>query len=476
MMNIIGIDFGTSTNYVARWDSNRNRPVSLPIFSAERGESGDSDICENVIFYESETNQVLGRIALERGFLYPEKMVCGIKRKLQRGDKNIPVLGKRMTSEEVARDIFRVIRTKVENSLGGTPVDSAVISVPYAFMHHERQRIRYAAERAGLSVIGLIEEPVAAILACGFEPSTEEENVLIFDIGGGTLDITVFKYTSQHEETRVEVLNTEGRSNLGGTDIDDYIMDEMLMPILKYKPIDILEPAGRTKEQHKLRMWAKEIKEGLTTTRSFETERYDLYNNSHLECEPTVEELNNILGNFVAKIKLTLDDALEDSELEVNQIDRIIMVGGTSRIPLIKKFLNDYFGKEPVTARDPLRAIGNGAVIYCADLCNVDTKFTLVKKLSQSVGLKINDRFTELLKKNTHYDTLSSSIKIPLSSRISVYQGDPVNYSLIGNFDVEQHNITAGSPVYVKLGINSNGIVHYELHDATRLIQSGELS
>ena len=188
------------------------------------------------------TNQVIGKLAFEKGILDPFNVVEGIKRKLEYDNwkQRIASIGQELSSEEIATDIFKVIKNRVEGIHGGTPVEGVVISVPFAFQSKERQRIKNAAENAGLNVMKLIEEPVAAAICFGLfhevVKNNKKEKVLIFDLGGGTFDVTIFELVKQSDDTiRVEVLNTDGHKNLGGKDIDDMLVKKFEESINGYE-------------------------------------------------------------------------------------------------------------------------------------------------------------------------------------------------------------------------------------------------
>ncbi len=188
------------------------------------------------------TNQVIGKLAFEKRILDPFNVVEGIKRKLEYDNwkQRIASIGQELSSEEIATDIFKVIKNRVEAIHGGTPVEGVVISVPFAFQSKERQRIKNAAENAGLNVMKLIEEPVAAAICFGLfhevVKNNKKEKVLIFDLGGGTFDVTIFELVKQSDDTiRVEVLNTDGHKNLGGKDIDDMLVKKFEESINGYE-------------------------------------------------------------------------------------------------------------------------------------------------------------------------------------------------------------------------------------------------
>ena len=228
----LGIDFGTSTNYVTRWNEADGSIKAVPNLDPTIY-TGD-EVFPNVIYYCQNGEKLVGKAALKRAAIDPQNGVVGVKRKLveDNWEYNIPALGTKYSPVDVATDIFSYIKDKVSTNNGGADIDGVVISVPYAYGNKERLKIRRSAERAGLNVLDLIEEPVAAAISYGLFQKTStmghSEKIMVFDFGGGTLDITVFLYEKSADgRVSIEVLNTEGIRDFGGQVIDDILLTKV---------------------------------------------------------------------------------------------------------------------------------------------------------------------------------------------------------------------------------------------------------
>ena len=486
----LGIDFGTSTNVVTRWDSEKKTAQPVPL-----GAYGSPDIFPNVIFYESPTNKIVGRDAVTKGKLRPENAVFSIKRRLESIDfrQAIPALGRSLSSEEIAADIFGWIKKSVEDKYGGQTIDGVVISVPFAFQNRERKRIERAAGAAGLPVLGLIEEPVAAALSFGLMDQAERgkaEKILVFDLGGGTFDVTIFDFRKQSDQQfAIRVITTGGAKDLGGIDIDNLMLDKVLAKMTKdhsdYR-LDTRAADLQEKETFMIRQQVIEAKERLSAE-----DEADLFFESNLGAEfmfddiLSQEDFSEWLRAFLVKIENVLDEALLDADLDVQDIDRIIMVGGTSNIPAIKNKVREYFGKQPQEVGKLTLMVGEGAGIYCG-LKYVDKSLDckIEVGVSQNIALKWGGKFIMMLERNTLYGTPSQLTKliVPNLGRrdlvIPIVQGSRLRHDRIGSIPVTiavQEKLSGGR-LGVKLSTDlNNGTINYELYSGNALLESGKV-
>lgn len=485
----LGIDFGTSTNVVTRWDTERKQAQPVPL-----GKYGSPDIFPNVIFYQSPTNKIVGDDAESKGKEHPENAVFSIKRRLESSDfrQPIPALGRSLSSEEVAADIFGWIKEMVEAKYGGESIDGVVISVPFAFQNRERKRIERAAGAAGLNVLGLIEEPVAAALSFGLMDQTERgkaEKILVFDLGGGTFDVTIFDFRKQSDrQFAIRVITTDGAKELGGIDIDNLMVDKILAKMSSQYPdyrLETRDSVTQEKETFKIRQLAEETKKLLS-----DEEEADLFTESTLGDEflldeiLTQEDFAEWLKVFLVKIENVLDDALLDADLESKDIDRIIMVGGTSNIPAIKDKVREYFGQEPQEVGNLTLMVGEGAGIYCG-LKYVDKSLDcrIEVGVSHNIALKWGGKFILMLERNTIYGTPSvmANLKIPNVGKkdisIPIVQGSKHRNNKIGSIPVTtavQKRLTE-DVLGVKLNTDqNNGTISYELYNGSTLLASGK--
>lgn len=475
----LGIDFGTSTNYITRW--NEDKKTVEPV---ELGAYGKGAVFPNVIYYESQDNIIVGDTAVKKGKLDIYNSVQAVKRHLEEKGywRYIPNLGRKLSSTDIARDIFKWIKTKVEEKYGGEPIDDVVISVPFAYQNSERLKIKNAAVNAGLKVKGLIEEPVAAALSFGLLDSTtkgRKEKILVFDLGGGTFDVTIFEFQKKAEQNfMVRVLTTGGAKEMGGIDIDNLVVDRiremMEHEYPEYNLADISKDV-LDKESAKMRDLAIELKENLSSD-----DEQDVFFESNindallLDESVDVDDFNQWIKEFVAQIEDVVDSTLNDADLEPQDIDRIILVGGTSNIPRIAESLEKFFHKAPEKIKEPNMLVGEGAGIYCG-LRYVEKTLDcdIVIGVSHAIGIKTRGRFKVMIPRNTPYNTPSKFeiLKVKKQDReleLNVYQGTQINNQKIGKVVITEkiQEKLSNDCLAVRLNTDaSDGTVIYELYD-----------
>ena len=310
---VIGIDYGSSTNFVTKYDFDKKD--ALPVHNM--GSYGSSNIFENCLYIESDTNHIIGNRG--KHFSDPENFFEDIKRNITNPNwkRVVPNLGNReFSSVDIASLVFAEIKRKVEENYGGQSIDGAVITVPYTYGDKYKQLIKEASEQAGIPVINLIEEPVAAAISFGlFSDEIENgkrEKVVVFDLGGGTFDVTVFAFQkSDGQNAKIEVLNTDGVKELGGKVIDQLIADKLKEKLNIENISDIAKGKEADKLQAQLLKVARELKENLSEYE--EDEVYETFSingqNVVLEEEISQDEYhgwlkdNNILGEIEKGMK-----------------------------------------------------------------------------------------------------------------------------------------------------------------------------
>ena len=484
-MIYLGIDFGTSTNLVTRWNTEKGCPELVNM--AEYGAS--SPVFPNIIFYDSPTNKFMGNSAINKGKAYPENCFKEIKRRLEEGGfhQYIPSLDADLNAEDIATDIFSYIKSTVEKKYGGEKIGGVVVSVPFAFQQKERAKIQKAAERAGLTVLGLIEEPVAAALSFGLAAKAERgkrQKILMFDLGGGTFDVTVIEFVKQ-TDTRfnIEVLTTDGDKKLGGIDIDRIIVHKLIEKIKKefpnYDP-DNMSNKERNIEYLELEKAALEVKLSISSDGEcdlFYTSKVD--DDINLDVIIEEDEFNQWLeqSGFMAKIQDVLDNTFLDLEMceepiYKEDIDRIMMVGGTSNIPLISEFVKEYFNKAPEKIKKPDEMVGEGAGIYCGICLDKKIKYSITRRLSYAIGIISKGSFKELLLRNERYGEESDVEYITIKNRekeqsIIVCQKD--HKTVIGRIVLSSVLLKRLhlNVIGLRLTTNNNGDVEYVLYDVT---------
>ena len=477
----LGIDFGTSTNYVTCWNKEKNcvEPVT------GLGEYGKGNVFPNVIYYDVEGSQVIGAAAQSKGAVNPENCVNFIKRHLEEKgfSQYIPNLGRKLDSVQIASDIFCCLKKKIEDNYGGEKVEGVVISVPFAFQHAERGKIKRAAENAGMKVLGLIEEPVAATLSFGLAEKAQKgrkERVLVFDLGGGTFDVTIFNFVKQTENRfAVEVLGTDGAKKLGGIDIDDLIVEKLRLRLEQGYPeyrLDGLDAAHLARERQKMQQVAISAKENIS--RYGEDDVYYCSDvNDEVEFDKNLdrEDLDSILNHsgFLDDVENVLDNLLEDLELDREKdIDRIILVGGTSNIPSIQETVKNFFHKEPEKIKKPDEMVGEGAGIYCGLCLNKKIKYSITLRLSHAIGIMLNGGFKVVLTRNSRYGDPSMVVPIILKrkdkrKKITVYQGDNNGTRIeLATIIVEVEKLKKlTGEMGLQLIADNNGMINYVIYD-----------
>ena len=475
----LGIDFGTSTTYVTRWNEEKREVEPVE----NLGKYGSGNVFPNVIFYDSATEQQIGYQAAERGSGDQLDYVSAIKRKLEERNfkRLLPNAGRELSAVEIARDSFACLKRKIEKNFGGEQIDGVVISVPFAFQHAERGRIKHAAELAGLKVLGLIEEPVAAALSFGLVQKAKPgvcEKVIVFDLGGGTFDVAAFKFVKQAENRfAIDVLGTDGNKHLGGIDIDAHIADKIKEAMeeahAEYR-LDELGEKHLARERAGMDRVARETKENVASYGE-EQAYYASIANDSIEYDATWEEedLNQLLEHcgFMDEVREVLDNLLFELEMNKEDVDRVIMVGGTTQIPSIQNVAEEYFGKAPEIVEHPDEMVGTGAGIYCGILLDKRIKFSITLRLSKAIGIKKGGRFTVLLPRNERYGKQSDVVTIQTArkaheKKITIYQGDGARQTELAVLTVPQETIERlhGS-LGLSLGTDQNGMVGYVLYD-----------
>lgn len=467
-----GIDFGTSTNYVTKWSEEKNKVE--PVSNMDSSQYGAENSFPNVIYYQPSGKAIIGGTAYEKFRIDPDNCVYAVKRHIgeDRWNQFIPNLSKSLSASEITRDIFKCIKDKISNNYAGQKIDGVVISVPYSYQNRERAQIRKAAEDAGLNVIGLIEEPVAAALSYGlFEKDIAvgtRERVLIFDLGGGTFDVTIFEFIRSPKGFIVEVINTAGDKNLGGNDVDELLKNHFVEDVLQI-PVEDRMP----KYQNDILKISKDLKESLSECDSEMV--FGVYGTRDLECEVQREEVQDILesNGFIAKIIDCLEEAIYDVDLEPEAIDKVILVGGSSNIPIIRDKLTEFFGKEPIDTGRPEELVGEGAAVFCGLKVSNSIELEVVPKISYAIGVKVGTKFEAVLPKNSKYQTYSDTKYLSIAETqkgtvsIDIYQGNSRSIQkccLVGSIDVDSTAFQERK-IGIQLGTNENGSIVYKLFD-----------
>lgn len=475
MSKVIGIDLGTSTSEAGCLKD--GKPFIIPNLNGNK-------ITPSVVYVGDDDEVKVGEDAVSYAILEPENTAVEVKRLM--GSQNSLKLGKRyMKPQEVSACILRYLKQCAETYLGET-VEEAVITVPAYFTNEQRVATKEAGELAGFKVERIINEPTAAALAYGLEHMEDQKHVLVYDFGGGTLDVTVLEMF----EGVLDVKASSGNNRLGGKDFDEVLIDKLISEFKKANGIELdidRKAMARLKEAAEKAKIELSLKEKTLIDVPFLASKdgkpYGIYR------EVTRTEFEKLIGDMVRSTLQQVDTALEDAKLKPEEIDTILLVGGSTRIPLVKSILKDKFGKEPLYEVNPDEAVALGAAIQAGikagqlsaenDIIITDVcPYTLgIECAKEMFGLKMPGMFDVLIKRNTtipasvskKYQTFDDNQE---EARISVYQGESMiarENNLIGSF------IIGGIPaakageekIDVEFSYDINGIVEVKARIAS---------
>lgn len=358
---VLGIDLGTTYSAIARWTEKGPKVYQNP-----RREY----TWASVVYYdERQEKPLVGNLALKRALIDPENAIIGVKRMMDDGQQKIQVGNKEFTPIEVSSMILRDVYEYAEKTTPGFDPAGVVVTVPYYFTALQCTNTSEAASLANLNVLGIIQEPVAAALAYGVhnEEALRDEIIMVFDLGGGTFDLTIFRFTNSPERLLFEVLATGGDDRLGGLDFD-----ESLAEFIKAKAsLDFngLTVENELKAKAALMEAAKEAKEILSYEEYTDIIKPNILPGQHIELEITRHGFEGCIAHYFEKMDSIIDKVIEESSLSRTDISRVIKVGGSSRIPKIDQILSQKIGDNKIYGDiDPDLCVAQGASIYAAFL------------------------------------------------------------------------------------------------------------
>ena len=354
MSKIIGIDLGTSNSAAAVMQA--GRPVIVP--SAE-GTSLYGKAFPSVVGLTKDGQMLVGEPARRQAVSNPEGTIMAAKRKMGTG-YTYDIRGKRFTPQQISAFILQKIKKDAEEFLG-EKVEKAVITVPAYFDDNQRQATKDAGQIAGLEVIRIVNEPTAASLAYGIDKQDKESKILVFDLGGGTLDVTIMELG----DGIFEVKSTSGDTQLGGTDMDLVLMNFILKEFQKESGIDLNE--DKTAVQ-RVREAAERSKIELSTMMETEINLPFINGSNNLQMKMTRAKLEELMEPIVSRCKKPLMQAIKDAKVEINAIDKIILVGGPTRMPMVRKFVEDTLNRKAERGIDPMECVALGAAVQAGVL------------------------------------------------------------------------------------------------------------
>ncbi len=460
MSKIIGIDLGTSNSAASVVIS--GKPTMIP--SAEGVSIGGKSFPSYVAFTK-DGDLLVGEPARRQALLNPEGTIYAAKRKMGT-DFKFKVYGKEYTPQQISSFILQKIKRDAEAYLG-EPVKDAVITVPAYFDDNQRQATKDAGTIAGLNVKRIINEPTAASLAFGLDKVGQSMKILVFDLGGGTLDVTVMDFG----DGVFEVDSTSGDTKLGGTDMDEAIIKFLVDDFKSKEKVDLSKDQ---KAYIRLKDAAEKAKIELSTTMETEINLpyISISNNEpkNLVMKLTRSKLEELIAPIVVKSREPLEKALKEASITKEKVDKIILVGGPTRIPYVRKFVEDFFGKKAEGGVDPMECVSIGASIQGAVLSGEIKDIVLLDVTPLTLGIEtLGGVATPIIPANTTIPTQKSQMFSTAADNqtevpIHVIQGDRAmakdNVSL-GMFTLQGiPSAPRGIPqIEVTFDIDANGIL-----------------
>ncbi len=476
MGKVIGIDLGTSNSAAAVMEG--GRPVIIP--SAEGAGVASGKAFPSFVAFTKDGQLLVGEPARRQAPINSEGTIYASKRKMGT-DFKFKVFGKEYTPQQVGSFILQKIKADAEKFLGET-VDGVVITVPAYFNDNQRQATKDAGEIAGLKVLRIINEPTAACLAYGLDKVGKEQKVMVFDLGGGTLDVTILEmgWDEAAKAATFEVLSTSGDNQLGGTDMDNALIDHIVNEFKKESGIDL---RNDKMSFQRLREAAEKAKVELSSTVSTEVNlpyiTADATGPKHLNMKIDRAKLESLIGPIVDRCKGPVRQAIKDASSKLGEevkVDRIVLVGGPTRMPVVQQFLEKEVGQKIEGGIDPMECVALGAAIQGAIITGDAKEVLLLDVTPLSLGIEtMGGVFTKMIERNT---TIPTKKAMPFSTAednqpavtIRVLQGERQmanDNTELGRFDlVGIPPAPRGVPkIEVTFDIDANGIVHVTAKD-----------
>ncbi len=461
MSKIIGIDLGTTNSCVAVMEG--GEPVVIA--NAEGARTTPS-----VVAFTKDGERLVGQIAKRQAITNPDRTISSIKRQMGTAYK-VDIDGKSYTPQEISAMILQKLKTDAEAYLGET-VTQAVITVPAYFSDSQRQATKDAGRIAGLEVLRIINEPTAASLAYGLDKE-EAHKILVYDLGGGTFDVSILEIG----DGVFEVLATNGDTRLGGDDFDNRVIDYIANTFQRENGIDLKKDRMAYQRLKEAAEKAKiELSGAMTTNINLPFITADATGPKHLDMTLTRAKFNELTADLVEKTIGPMNAALKDAGLTAAQIDKVILVGGSTRIPAVQDAVKKVTGKEPFKGINPDECVAIGAAIQAGVLGGEVKDVLLLDVTPLSLGLETEGHiFTKLIERNTTIPTQKSQIFSTAADgqttvEIHVLQGErPMAYDnkTLGRFQLT--GIPAaprGVPqIEVTFNIDRNGIVNVSAKD-----------
>ncbi|MGA2934865.1 MAG: molecular chaperone DnaK [Methanomicrobiales archaeon] len=462
---IIGIDLGTSNSQAAVMLG--GKPTIIP--SAE-GVTVAGKMFPSVVAFTKDGELLVGEPARRQAISNPDATVMAAKRKMGT-DHVYRILGKTYTPQQISAFILQKIKKDAEAFLG-EEVKKVVITVPAYFNDNQRTATKDAGKIAGLDVVRLVNEPTAASMAYGLDKGGEHK-ILVFDLGGGTLDVTIMEFG----HGTFNVLSTSGDTQLGGTDMDQVVMNWIVEEFRKQEGVDLMKDRMAVQRVREAAEKAKiELSTVLETEINLPYITADKEGPKHLSLKMNRSKLELLVAPIINRCVQPLDTALSDAKLTKEGVDRVILVGGPTRMPIVQKFIEDRVGKKVERGVDPMECVALGAAIQGAILAGEVTDLLLLDVTPLTLGIEtLGGVRTTLIERNTTIPTRKSQIfttAADLQSEVTIHVLQGERPMAADNISLGRFNLVGIAPaprgvpqIEVTFDIDASGILNVTAKD-----------